>query len=256
MLPFRTARIFGIPAPAARTVDVWTIALDRPAAAVAALESTLDAHEQSRARRLWEGPLRSRFIVAHGAARQILAQYLGTTAAAVQFDRVPSGKPSVRGGAVSFNLSHSGSVAILAVACGGCVGADVELVRPVSDADRIVAQTFTDGEARQYAAFAPRERVAAWFSGWTRKEAIRKASGAASLHGLDVDLTPQASSVSVAGEAGSWFARSFVPVPGFTAAIAADFPIDVLNRLEWVCATEFPDIRVPLQSSPALTLTV
>jgi len=238
MLPFRTARAHGVPAPTANSVDLWTIDLDRPDHIVVSLEAVLDQSERRRARRLWEGPLRSRFIVAHAAARQILARYVGGSAAGLQFDRMPSGKPCLQNGAVSFSLSHSGNLAVLAVTCAGRVGVDLELVRPVSGADNILAQLFTAAEARQYASFAPADRPAAWFSGWTRKSALLKATGQSvsdrQLSSLEVDLSPSATSPTVISGADTWFMRSFSPAQGFTAAIAGDFPIEIVNRLEWV----------------------
>jgi 4'-phosphopantetheinyl transferase len=237
MLPFRTARSFGIPVPSAHSVDVWTIALDRPAYVVSALESVLDSSERASARRLWEGRLRSRFIVAQAATRHILAQYLGTSPATVQFDRLPSGKPCVRGGALAFSLSRSGELAVLAVSCGGRIGVDVEIVKPVSNVDSLVAQMFSPAEARQYASFPAADRAAAWFSGWTRRTAFLKASGDGTetpRNSFDVDLSPAAIAPRVnAGPGAPWFLRSFSPSSGHAAAVAADFPIQVLNRLEW-----------------------
>jgi 4'-phosphopantetheinyl transferase len=238
MLPFRTARSFGIPVPTAHSVDVWTIALDRPAYVISALEGVLDSSERARARRLWEGRLRSRFIVAHAAARHILAQYLGTSPAAVQFDRLPSERPCVRGGALAFSLSRSGELAVLAVSCGGRIGVDVEIVKPVSNADRLVTEMFCPAEARQYASFPAADRAAAWFSGWTRKAAFLKASGDRTErphNSFAVDLSPAAIAPRVnAGPGTPWFLRSFSPASGHAAAVAADFPIQVLNRLEWL----------------------
>jgi 4'-phosphopantetheinyl transferase len=242
MLPFLPVRTFGIPAQTAHSVDVWTISLDQPAHIVTALEDVLDASEGARARRLWEGPLRSRFIVAHAAARHILAQYLDTSPAAIQFDRLASGRPCLRDGTLAFNLSHSGGLAVLAVSSGGRIGVDVELVKPVSAADSIVAQMFSPAEARQYAEFPASEQPAAWFSGWTRKAAFLKASGEQfdrPHNSFDVDLSPAATAPRIdAGPGSSWFLRSFSPASDFTAAVAADFPIEVLNRLEWAGATD------------------
>jgi 4'-phosphopantetheinyl transferase len=240
MLPFRTVPGAGVSSPAANAIDIWTIALDRPAHAVSALEGVLDQTERRNARRLWEGPLRSRFIVAHGAARHILARYLGCSPAAVQFDRLGSGGMCVRGGLLSFSLSHSGGLAVMAVSGGGRIGVDLELVRPVDEADNIVSQMqmFSPAEARQYAGFPSADRAAAWFSGWTRKSALLKATGESRadrrLNAFEVDLSPSASAPHVkASPDRPWFMRSFSPASGFAAAVAGDFPIESLNRREW-----------------------
>ena len=47
----------------------------------------------------------------------------------------------------------------------------------------------------QYAAFPQAERLAAWFTGWTRKAALLKATGESAerpLSSFDVDLSPTA----------------------------------------------------------------
>ena len=258
MLPFRTARIFGIPTPSANGVDLWIISLDRPSHVVDKLETVLDRSEQSHARRLWEGPLRSRYIVAHAAARGILAQYLGVTPTALPLGTASTGKLCVHGAPISFNLSYSGGLAVLAVSRGGRIGVDVELVRHVADADNIVSQMFSRAEASQYRALPPSERVAAWFSGWTRKAAFLKATGEVSerpFNSFDVDLSPAATAPWVnAGPDHEWFIRSFTPADGFTAAVAGDFPIEMLNRREWVAPAGIDVPEVP--EAPELTLSV
>jgi 4'-phosphopantetheinyl transferase len=230
--------------PLPGVVHLWTIALNRPAAVTASLEEVLDSNERARAARLWEGPLRSRFVVAHGATRQIIAQYLGIPAALVQIERPPSGKPRVRGSALSFNLAHSGGMAICAVSYGGRLGVDLEHVRPISNADAMVERLFAPGEAKQYANLPAADRQAAWFSCWTRKEAFLKATGELSERALDsfeVDLTPGAISpkVSAGAEAG-WWMRSFSPTVGYIGAVAGDFPIATVNSFEWSPAAAEP----------------
>ncbi len=261
MLPFRTTRRFGIAAPLSNVVDIWKIALDRPGRNLEALAAVLDAAEQARARRLWEGPLRSRFIVAHAAARHILAHYLRVPPGGIKFDRLPSGKPRVVGTPLSFNLSQSGSLAVVAVATGGRVGIDVEHVRPITDADNMMAQLFAPGEARQYSALPPAERVAAWFSGWTRKEAFLKATGETNpraFRSFEVDLSPEAAAPRIAAgnDDNYWFMRSFCPAPGYAGAVAGDFPIDVINRFDWSGPTDALEPAAMLDRLEPLTVPV
>jgi 4'-phosphopantetheinyl transferase len=240
MCPLSPSTNSRIPLPG--IVHLWTIALHRPASVVSSLVSVLDSTERARAARLWEGPLRSRFIVAHGAAREIIAQYLGIPAALVQLERPANGKPRVRGSALSFNLAQSGGLAVCAVSYGGRLGVDLEQVRPIANADAMAEWLFAPGEARQYAALQPANRQAAWFSCWTRKEAFLKATGELTERPLDsfeVDLSPTASNprVSVGSETG-WWMRSFSPSQGYVGAVAGDFPIAVLNSFEWTTAGE------------------
>jgi len=242
MAQFRLATNSRVPLPGA--VHLWTINLNQPASVVSSLMNVLDASERARASRLWEGPLRSRFVVAHGATRQILAQYLGIPASILQLERPASGKPRVRGAALSFNVSQSGNIAICAVSYGGRLGVDLEQIRPIANADGMAARFFAPSESRQYAEMPTADRQAAWFACWTRKEAFLKATGELlerALDSFEVDLTPSASAprVTAAGESG-WWLRSFSPVTGYLAAVAGDFPIAMLNSYEWTAEADEP----------------
>jgi 4'-phosphopantetheinyl transferase len=238
MAQVRLATDSRVPLPGA--VHLWTIDLNQPACVVSSLLNVLDASERARALRLWEGPLRSRFVVTHGATREILAQYLGIPAGILQLERPVSGKPRVRGAALSFNISHSGNIAVCAVSYGGRLGVDLEQVRPIASADAMVARFFAPAEAQQYAAMPADDRQAAWFACWTRKEAFLKATGELlerTVDSFEVDLTPAATapSVTAAGETG-WWMRSFSPAAGYVAAVAGDFPIAMLNSYDWTPA--------------------
>jgi len=236
MAQFRLATHPRVPLPGA--VHLWAIDLNQPASLLSSLVDVLDPSERARAARLWEGPLRSRFVVAHAATREILAQYLGIPAGVVQLERQVSGKPRVRGAALSYNIAHSGNLAVCAVAYGGRLGVDLELVRPIANADAMASRLFAPAEARQYAGTPADERQAAWFACWTRKEAFLKATGEVLERPLDsfaVDLSPSATAprVTVGMESG-WWMRSFSPADGYVAAVAGDFPIAILNTFDWV----------------------
>ncbi len=136
---------------------------------------------------------------------------------------------------MSFNLSHSDGLAVCAVAREGQLGVDVERVRRIVDADAIVTRFFAAGEARRYAALAPADRDAAFFSAWTRKEAFVKAIGdglQCPLGSFEVDISPAAawSPGLSCRTAGPWQLRSFEPAAGYTGAVACDRPIRALER--------------------------
>ena len=59
----------------------------------------------------------------------VLAQYLGSQPSSLTLRRSRAGKPELQGSAFRANLSHSGEVALVAVANGHEVRVDVELVR-------------------------------------------------------------------------------------------------------------------------------
>ena len=69
-------------------------------------------------------------VASRWAVREILGRYLGLPASELRFETNPHGKPRLAAPAddLAFNLSHSGSLALVAVA-GREVGVDVERIR-------------------------------------------------------------------------------------------------------------------------------
>ena len=171
------------------TVHVWRVGLLGSAQQVRACWAVLSADERARARRFVFARDRRRFVVAHGALRQVLGRYLGRAPRAIEFAVSPRGKPrlSVPGGAVlEFNLAHGGELALIGLAAGRAVGIDVEPVRVLPDGPAVAAHAFSVAERTSLMAASTSAAAtwAAFFRYWTRKEAILKATG----DGLGVPL--------------------------------------------------------------------
>ena len=86
-----------------------------------------------------------------------------------------NGKPYLAGGALNFNLSHSGTVAVLAVADGE-VGVDVEKIAPVRQS--LIERVCTERECAQLMRLSEEERTREFFRYWTAKESVMKYFGA------------------------------------------------------------------------------
>ena len=189
--------------------------------------------ELARSRRMHFSTDRQRFIAARGWLRSVLAGYLGMDPARLAFGYGPHGKPELTGlppkaAALSFNLAHTGSLAVLAVTRGRQVGVDVEKIRPVPEAAAIAERFFTPRERTHYFALPPARRDAAFFNIWTRKEAMLKGRGSGLDETLDqLEVLPEAADAAGqacfpdgASGAGSWRVLSFTPVPAYAAAFA------------------------------------
>jgi len=178
-------------------VHVWRGMLDLPAPSVARSAGLLSPEEQARASRFHFARDRRRFILAHGMLRSVVGAYLATAPSALRFERHPRGKPALIAAAgarrLCFNLSHSGELALLAVADDRDVGVDVERIRPLGDAGGISERHFAASERDRLRA-APADRTAeVFFTYWTRKEAVLKATGdglLSPLEELDVSGVP------------------------------------------------------------------
>jgi 4'-phosphopantetheinyl transferase len=151
-----------------RTVEVWQAALAQPPELVGKLESMLSDDERERASRLASAP---RWIVARAALRIVLAGHLGLHPSDVEFGAGPHGKPELVGSALRFNLSHSGDLALIALAEDVEVGIDVERT---SRRSKAVERALTDGER---ATLSETDRHTGLLRIWCRKEALAKALG-------------------------------------------------------------------------------
>jgi 4'-phosphopantetheinyl transferase len=198
------------------SVSLWTIALAQPRSAADALAATLDDHERLAAAARSRTDARSRYVVAHGAVREVLGAMLGTEPEAVRFDRrcrhcghPDHGKPTVDG--PSFSLSHSGDVAVLAVSDLREVGIDVEVRRPRAGLERLASRVLSDAELRHWEATPPAQRLESFLRAWTAKEAYLKALGLGLVRPLrDVPVDPP-----------GWTMHAYAPVAGAVATVAA-----------------------------------
>jgi 4'-phosphopantetheinyl transferase len=137
------------------------------------LVALLDRQERDRLDRFRRPADQARYLAAHALVRLVLADTVGASAAALAFDRTcrcgaQHGKPVLPGGP-GFSLTHAGDLVGVAVHPGGDVGLDVEQVRELGDLTAMAAHVCS-----------PRESAAdaeAFFTLWTRKEALLKAVG-------------------------------------------------------------------------------
>jgi 4'-phosphopantetheinyl transferase len=183
---------------AADQIHVWAWQLDTSLSSPALEEAQiglLDAKEQERFHRFHFACDRARFAIAHVNVRRILGAYLDREPERIVFRTNSFGKPELAAEAqtrpLRFNLSHSRSIALLALSTETELGIDVEDLRPIQ---LDLAESY----------FSPTELAAlsslqgeAWLNGfyhcWTRKEAILKAEGVGlnlPLNSFDVSLIP------------------------------------------------------------------
>ena len=216
--------------PAADEVWAWVVDLARPPVEPAALFARLTAEEKARAERYKIAKAREQFVIGRGLLRGLLADLLGVAPAAVPLCYLPSGKPVLAGcdSPLHFNVTHTDGILILA-AGGRRLGVDVERPRPIADADGLVGRYFSPAEGVAFRALPERHRQAAFFRGWTCKEAVIKAAGAtvSCLADFDVELhpecPPQVNAVRDPQLAGAnWALAEWVTADGAAVALALE----------------------------------
>jgi 4'-phosphopantetheinyl transferase len=173
-------------------VHVWRGSLLRPAPEVARLRSLLAPDERERADRYRFERDRSRYIVGRATLRLLLARYLAAAPRELEFEYGEFDKPYLAGGP-SFNLSHSGEVALYAFADTGEIGVDVELDDADFASERIAERFFSPAEVGVLRSLPAESQPRAFLTCWTRKEAFIKARGdglSLALDSFDVTLAP------------------------------------------------------------------
>lgn len=222
----------GGPSPlAADEVQVWLADLRQPAQRLAQLAAVLSADERERAARFRFPELRDAFIAGRGLLRELLAAYLNRPAAALRFRPGLMGKPLLAGvdadADLHFNLSHSADWALYAVARRP-VGIDLEsMERPALNPAAIAERICTPREWAAFQAMPAEQWHSAFFTCWTRKEAIAKATGgglASGLRTLEVffpDAESAENRVKLRDEQGQEWSVLNLPLgPGWSGALA------------------------------------
>lgn len=210
-------------------IHAWHVALDREQEEIARFESTLSDEEKARADRFHFQNDRSRFVVARGFLRALLGGYLQLSPAALEITYGEHGKPALAAPAVSsglsFNVSHSASLAVYAISRNRNLGIDVEYVRPEAAGENIAERYFAAREFSELRKLPPEAKVRGFFNCWTRKEAYLKATGLGLRIPLDsfvVSLAPGQPAQFLEGVEPCWHLSAYEPVEGYAAAIAHD----------------------------------
>jgi 4'-phosphopantetheinyl transferase len=226
-------------------VRVWAFPLDVATPVVEQLARALSEDERARADRFVFDRDRRRFQAARGWLRAVLGQCLDIDAGEVRFDYSAAGKPSLAAAEnlrlLHFNLSHSEDLAVVAVTPLAPLGIDVERLRPLDDADALVARFFSSNEIRAFTVLPADQRVAAFFALWTRKEALLKATGEGlgqPLSLVEVSFLPAepARVVAIADRAdraARWRLEHLTPRTGFVGAVAIERTDARVLPCEW-----------------------
>jgi 4'-phosphopantetheinyl transferase len=170
-------------------VELWCFSLDQSKARVESFHQSLAPSEQMRASRFAYQREQTRYVVGRYALRCILAQKLATRPRQVVLKLGENDKPMLcSDAALSFNLSHTGPLAMLALVdqspscnseglCPPEVGIDIELPKPLEDAQSLFEHCLCERELQCLRALNEEEQRSTFMDIWVRKEACLKALG-------------------------------------------------------------------------------
>ncbi len=178
------------PPALAAELHVWSTALhgERDAA------PELSTDERERAARIRSDRNRGRWVAARRALRLVLGRYLELDPGQIALQLGEHGKPALDASPPSlrFSISHSGELALIALALDREVGVDVEEIdrrRKVTE----LARVGLEPEAAAAVRAAPAARQAdVFYAAWVRHEAVVKCLGV----GLGAALPPTPVAVS------------------------------------------------------------
>ncbi|MFK7888458.1 MAG: 4'-phosphopantetheinyl transferase superfamily protein [Gammaproteobacteria bacterium] len=211
--------------PAQVSVHSIDLAIDRRAAEAQLMQ--LSGPERERARRFAHDRDRHRYVAAHAGLRRILGEWLKEPPADVRLQAEIHHKPTLLDHPeVHFNLSHGDDVGLVAISTHGPVGVDVERLRSLPDMAAVADSVFCAAERAAWRSVPEALSVRAFFNGWTRKEALIKATGEgfrANLQALCVSLLPDEQPRVLAAPPSveaPWQLQQLEPQPGYVGAVA------------------------------------
>ena len=204
--------------------------------ALAALETLLDARERERAARFRFPADRGRFILGRALVRKSLGHYLAQEPGTIELAYTDLGRPYFpHDDEIHFSISHTHDLVAVALTSGARIGIDLEAIQHHVDLLELAERIFSPADLEKFQALPSREKLAAFYRAWTRKEAYLKARGegiADGLQQISVSLGPEEtlSIEDTRTRVGEHWRLLTLPVPAtYAAALACD---DTGRRLE------------------------
>lgn len=216
--------------------------------------------ERARGERFYFEHDRARYRVTRALVRSVLSRYAPIAPADWRFEATSYGQPLIanddsHAAQLSFNLTHTSDLVVLAVARHRAVGVDTENITRGALLD-VADRFFAPSECAHLRALPLEEQPRRFFELWTLKESYIKARGMGLSIGLDkfaFDLRePTAVSLSTLPElkdpAERWALRHLWATPDHPVALCVEHtepqtPLDVIARR-----------IVPLRSESAMGL--
>jgi 4'-phosphopantetheinyl transferase len=228
-------------------VHLWLIDLDNGSDCIEIFRSYLSDDERKRAARIRIRKVQDHFVVARGFLRKILGESLSTPPENLDFVYGPHGKPELQNtGSVNihFNLSHSSSLALLAINRQHPIGVDIEVARQGRPFMRLAERFFSVREIGDLHDLDEASILDGFYACWTRKEAYLKAIGtglATPLNAFDVTLKPGDQPALVGQrldplETSRWEIREVQVPAGYRAAVATRWQSPRLIIRQWQSA--------------------
>ncbi len=190
-------------------------------ASIVDLAKYLSPQEQEKLAQINSDFGKKKFAVGRYLIRSQLAKLLGCAANEVELEITKNGRIELKDRSLSFNLSHSKDVAILAISNQRQVGIDVELIRKKDFL--LIAKNFFKANELEILKNAKNEDEQAklFYYFWTAKEAVVKCEGGSIFDRknqpqFDFDFSKQ----KIISHLEQFHLEFFTPQPSYIAALA------------------------------------
>jgi 4'-phosphopantetheinyl transferase len=200
------------------------------------LKKLLSAFEIERAGKFEFDIDRNAYILSHACLKKILSLKTGLKPEEITYSYSEFEKPFLQNGQVCFNLSHSKVFFVIALSGYLPVGIDTENFNREIDWKPVSRLYFTAGEIEWIESNSPTEQKKAFFTIWTRKEALLKAIGCGitnELNSIDVRNLQFTGGKKILSEAADqWFIHSYCYGDNIISlALPEDFYVEIHRDL-------------------------
>lgn len=220
-------------------IHIWQVFLPDFYQDESQLLALLNPDEIKRANRFHFPEHRIRFLTARGMLRKILALYSQQPPASITFAYLHRGKPSLENNPsqIQFNVSHSFEMAVYAFTQRYPIGVDIEKIED-KDQLELAKRFFSPQEFQELQQMPELERKPAFYTIWSRKEAVIKTSGEGlhlPLESFSVSAKAKLEQISFVHEGKSFnYHLENFPVPqGYQAAFATEQEVKQLAFWQW-----------------------
>lgn len=225
-------------------VHIWRAHLPQQNDGMPELRSLLSEEESRRATQFRFPEDSHRYVFAHGVLRDILLRYRTIVNTPLTILPGSKGRPEIfqesSASRLKFNLSHSHSLVLVAVALNWQIGVDIEHLSQGADWQTIAKHCFSASECRELFAAPEPERIKIFLTQWTRKEAYVKARG----EGLSMPLasfsilpspdgTLKVDDSSEPTATSAWSFHDLLPDDDYVGALAVDGFAQRLQNWDW-----------------------
>ena len=213
-------------------IDVWLCDLKQLSGDINSFYSILSENERDRADKLKVDDKKQQYIITRGTLRQRLGLLTNIYPEVFEFNILEHGKPvlvnDARFSNITFNVSHSHDLALIAIAQKQNIGIDIEKINHESNHLALMTRFFSKAEQTEFQTIPDANKAKAFCACWTRKEAFIKAVGDGVSYGLDkfdvtVDTDKQAPVINLHKPSEeTWSAISLPVNDNYMACLVSD----------------------------------